>query len=132
MAGGRVSAVGAPEGVADGVVAEGPRPSAPAADGGEAVASNQSPADAPSLPATAANLGNVPKGKLYIRQKPGPRNSLGQAKFIFPNAENVYMHGTPALRSPRAARTAVAHGTFLAGNGVITLRPKREWPASST
>ena len=67
-------------------------------------------ADAPSLAVTAANLDSVLKGKLYIRQKPGPRNSLGQAKFIFPNAENVYMHGTPAQQLFTRARRDFSHG----------------------
>ena len=31
-----------------------------------------------------------------IRQKPGPKNSLGLAKFIFPNSFNIYLHDTPA------------------------------------
>ncbi len=30
-----------------------------------------------------------------IRQAPGPLNALGQVKFIFPNAHNVYIHDTP-------------------------------------
>ncbi len=31
-----------------------------------------------------------------LRQAPGPRNALGQAKFMFPNRHNVYLHDTPA------------------------------------
>ena len=34
--------------------------------------------------------------RLAIRQKPGPKNSLGLAKFIFPNSYNIYLHDTPA------------------------------------
>ena len=30
------------------------------------------------------------------RQLPGPGNSLGQVKFLFPNHYNVYLHDTPA------------------------------------
>jgi murein L,D-transpeptidase YcbB/YkuD len=30
-----------------------------------------------------------------IRQKPGPNNSLGQIKFLFPNNYNIYLHDTP-------------------------------------
>lgn len=30
-----------------------------------------------------------------IRQKPGPKNSLGLVKFIFPNDFNIYLHDTP-------------------------------------
>ncbi|WP_162053095.1 L,D-transpeptidase family protein [Pontibacter pamirensis] len=31
-----------------------------------------------------------------VRQKPGPKNSLGMIKFLFPNEYNVYLHDTPA------------------------------------
>ncbi len=33
---------------------------------------------------------------LMVRQKPGETNSLGLVKIIFPNPENVYLHGTDA------------------------------------
>jgi L,D-transpeptidase YcbB len=33
---------------------------------------------------------------LMVRQKPGSTNSLGLVKIIFPNPENVYLHGTDA------------------------------------
>jgi murein L,D-transpeptidase YcbB/YkuD len=41
-------------------------------------------------------LQEVSAGKLRVRQKPGPDNSLGLVKFIFPNRYNVYLHDTPA------------------------------------
>lgn len=31
-----------------------------------------------------------------LRQRPGPKNALGQVKFIFPNQHNVYLHDTPS------------------------------------
>jgi L,D-transpeptidase YcbB len=34
--------------------------------------------------------------RLMVRQKPGETNSLGLVKIIFPNPENVYLHGTDA------------------------------------
>jgi len=39
---------------------------------------------------------------LMVRQKPGDTNSLGLVKIIFPNPDNVYLHGTdaPELFSP--------------------------------
>jgi murein L,D-transpeptidase YcbB/YkuD len=30
-----------------------------------------------------------------VRQRPGPKNSLGRYKFIFPNEFDVYLHDTP-------------------------------------
>ena len=35
-------------------------------------------------------------GKYSIRQKPGPKNSLGLIKFMFPNSHSVYLHSTPS------------------------------------
>jgi L,D-transpeptidase YcbB len=65
---------------------------------------------APALPATPENLDKVAAGTLYVRQRPGERNSLGLAKFIFPNDENVYMHGTPAQSVFARARRDFSHG----------------------
>jgi murein L,D-transpeptidase YcbB/YkuD len=66
--------------------------------------------DARALPATAANLDAVAAGRLFVRQKPGPRNSLGLAKFIFPNTNNVYMHGTPSQSLFSRTRRDFSHG----------------------
>ena len=74
----------------------------------EIIASGAS--NAPSLPATPENLSRVLAGKLFIRQKPGPTNSLGRAKFIFPNADSIYMHGTPAQQLFSRARRDFSHG----------------------
>jgi murein L,D-transpeptidase YcbB/YkuD len=74
----------------------------------EIVASGED--DAPTLPPTEENLAEVVAGRLHIRQRPGPKNSLGLAKFIFPNSENVYMHGTPAPQLFSRARRDFSHG----------------------
>jgi murein L,D-transpeptidase YcbB/YkuD len=66
--------------------------------------------DAAPLPASPENLDAVLAGRLFVRQKPGPRNSLGLAKFIFPNAENIYMHGTPARQLFSRTRRDFSHG----------------------
>jgi murein L,D-transpeptidase YcbB/YkuD len=34
--------------------------------------------------------------KYKLRQEPGPKNSLGRIKFMFPNKYGVYLHDTPA------------------------------------
>ena len=39
-------------------------------------------------------LEGIKTGRLMVRQKPGPTNSLGLVKIIFPNPDNVYLHGT--------------------------------------
>ena len=41
-------------------------------------------------------LAQLRSGVLSIRQRPGPRNSLGLIVFMFPNEHNVYLHSTPA------------------------------------
>lgn len=61
-------------------------------------------------PPTAGNLDRVAAGTLRLRQRPGPSNSLGLAKFVFPNQYNVYMHGTPAQQLFASARRDFSHG----------------------
>ena len=36
-------------------------------------------------------------GRVRIRQRPGPRNALGDIKFVFPNAEHIFLHHTPSV-----------------------------------
>ena len=55
-------------------------------------------------------LAQLRTGKLYIRQMPGPKNSLGLVKFIFPNSSNVYMHDTPAQEFFARSRRDFSHG----------------------
>ena len=33
--------------------------------------------------------------KVRMRQKPGPANSMGRMKFMFPNAQGIWLHDTP-------------------------------------
>ena len=55
-------------------------------------------ADAPEVdPATVDWSAITPRNNPYrFRQDPGPNNSLGLVKFMFPNRFNVYLHDTPA------------------------------------
>lgn len=32
---------------------------------------------------------------IYVRQRPGPTNSMGNVKFMFPNKLGIYLHDTP-------------------------------------
>lgn len=45
-----------------------------------------------------------------IREKPGPKNSLGLIKFLFPNQFNTYMHDTPAKNLFEKETRAFSHG----------------------
>jgi murein L,D-transpeptidase YcbB/YkuD len=49
-------------------------------------------------------------GKLYIRQTPGPKNSLGLVKFIFPNNYDIYFHDTPEQVFFSKSRRDFSHG----------------------
>ena len=55
-------------------------------------------------------LGQLRAGKLFIRQKPGPKNALGLVKFVFPNNYSVYMHDTPATKLFAKSRRDFSHG----------------------
>ncbi len=45
-----------------------------------------------------------------VRQKPGPENSLGLVKFIFPNPDDIYMHDTPAKTLFDFEKRTFSHG----------------------
>jgi murein L,D-transpeptidase YcbB/YkuD len=59
---------------------------------------------------TPAQLDAVLAGTLRIRQRPGRRNALGDIKFVFPNAENIYLHHTPATALFARERRDFSHG----------------------
>ena len=49
-------------------------------------------------------------GLPVIRQKPGPNNSLGKVKFLFPNRYAIYFHDTPAKSLFDRNQRAFSHG----------------------
>ncbi|WP_375566449.1 murein L,D-transpeptidase [Oceaniradius stylonematis] len=51
--------------------------------------------------------GSVPYN---VRQKPGPRNALGELKIMFPNSHAIYMHDTPAKNLFARDNRAFSHG----------------------
>ena len=81
--------------------------------------------------ATPGVLAGLQRGTLELRQRPGPGNPLGLAKFIFPNNHQVYLHGTPqpelfqrSRRDFSAGCIRVADATGLAA---WALRDQPEW-----
>ncbi|WP_026729084.1 L,D-transpeptidase family protein [Flavobacterium denitrificans] len=45
-----------------------------------------------------------------VRQKPGPENSLGLVKFMFPNPDDIYMHDTPSKTLFDFEQRTFSHG----------------------
>jgi murein L,D-transpeptidase YcbB/YkuD len=52
----------------------------------------------------------VAQGAVMVREKPGPKNSLGLVKFIFPNQYDIYLHSTPAVSLFGQTRRDFSHG----------------------
>lgn len=57
-----------------------------------------------------AGLDAVMRGEWRIRQRPGPKNALGDIKFIFPNNDNIYLHHTPSPQLFARERRDFSHG----------------------
>jgi murein L,D-transpeptidase YcbB/YkuD len=55
-------------------------------------------------------VGKYGDGLPQVRQKPGPKNSLGKVKFLFPNSYAIYFHDTPAKGLFNQANRAASHG----------------------
>ncbi|HEY0090947.1 MAG TPA: L,D-transpeptidase family protein, partial [Flavobacterium sp.] len=69
-----------------------------------------------------------------IRQLPGPDNSLGQVKFMFPNQNNIYLHDTPAKNLFKKEDRALSHGCIRVEKArdlaVMILDDDKEWDAA--
>ena len=87
--------------------------------------------DARKVEPTAENVERLAKGELRLRQRPGPKNSLGQMKFMFPNDDNVYLHSTPAPELFGRARRDFSHGCIRVEDPVAlavwALKDQPEW-----
>jgi murein L,D-transpeptidase YcbB/YkuD len=78
-----------------------------------------------------ANLDAVLRGQMRIRQRPGPKNALGDIKFVFPNNDNIYLHHTPAPQLFKRERRDFSHGCIRVEEPValarFVLRDMPEW-----
>jgi murein L,D-transpeptidase YcbB/YkuD len=54
-------------------------------------------------------------GLPVIKQKPGPANSLGLVKFLFPNDFSIYLHDTPSKSLFGESSRAFSHGCIRVG-----------------
>lgn len=54
--------------------------------------------DAPAIDPSEVDWAAAQAGvvEFRVRQRPGPKNSLGLVKFMFPNEHDIYLHDTPA------------------------------------
>jgi len=66
-----------------------------------------------------------------VRQKPGPDNSLGLVKFLFPNEYHIYLHDNPAKSLFNEHVRAFSHGCIRVANpkklASYLLRKNPEW-----
>jgi murein L,D-transpeptidase YcbB/YkuD len=83
---------------------------------------------------SAGHLDAVLRGQMRIRQRPGPKNALGDIKFVFPNNSNVYLHHTPAPLLFQRDRRDFSHGCIRVEDPValaqFVLRNDPAWPES--
>lgn len=87
--------------------------------------------NAQSLALTTETLAGLRQGSLRVRQRPGPKNALGLIKFVFPNEEDVYMHGTPVQALFARSRRDFSHGCVRVADPVMlaewVLKDRPEW-----
>lgn len=76
-------------------------------------------------------VGTPVDGIPNIRQLPGPKNSLGKVKFLFPNSFDIYFHDTPAKSLFNSDKRAFSHGCIRLSDPVkmanYVLRNQKEW-----
>lgn len=67
-----------------------------------------------------------------VRQKPGPDNSLGLVKFVFPNSNDIYLHDTPAKSLFDFEKRIFSHGCINVRDAkqlaLEILKDNPEWP----
>ncbi len=57
-----------------------------------------------------ASAAEIERGGVIVREKPGPKNSLGLIKFMFPNEYDIYLHSTPQPELFDRTRRDFSHG----------------------
>lgn len=86
---------------------------------------------APPVDLTDDALRELRQGRLRVRQRPGVQNALGLIKFVFPNDESIYMHGTPAQGLFARNRRDFSHGCVRLEDPVAlatwVLQEQPEW-----
>lgn len=72
--------------------------------------------DAHPIDPMSVNWNDVVAGrvKVRLRQKPGPANSMGKMKFMFPNRQGIWLHDTPE-------KEKIEEAARLQSNGCVRL-----------
>ena len=82
-----------------------------------------------------ASVSAVEHSTVMVREKPGPKNSLGLVKFMFPNPFNVYLHDTNAHYLFVRNRRDYSHGCVRVQDppklAEWLLRDNPKWDADS-
>ncbi|MEJ1236483.1 L,D-transpeptidase family protein [Chryseolinea sp. T2] len=77
---------------------------------------------------------NMEKFGNSVRQKPGPSNSLGRVKFLFPNSYNIYLHDTPSKSLFSKDNRAFSHGCIRLAEpkklAMYLLRDSKAWTSA--
>lgn len=81
-----------------------------AANQGYLASKNFEVTDSKGTVLTSYSAKQVAQGGVMVREKPGPKNSLGLVKFIFPNQYDIYLHSTPAVSLFERTRRDFSHG----------------------
>ena len=87
--------------------------------------------DVPALPMTPENMDRLRAGTARVRQRPGPNNTLGLVKFMFPNTHKVYLHDTTSRGAFSRTRRDASHGCVRVQNpaalAAFVLRGEPGW-----
>ncbi len=70
-------------------------------------------------------------GRKTVVQPPGPKNTLGDVKMIFPNSESVYLHDTNQRGFFRRARRDLSHGCIRVHNALDFASELLIWDAET-
>lgn len=86
------------------------------------------PVNPASIDPNKYSVNNFP---FMVRQKPGPKNALGEVKFIFPNKFSVYLHDTPSKYLFARESRAFSHGCIRVQNPLdfahVLLNDEDKW-----
>ncbi|GGF06804.1 L,D-transpeptidase family protein [Hymenobacter cavernae] len=86
------------------------------------------PVDPSSIDWANVNQSNF---KYTVRRRPGPKNDLGDVKFIFPNSQDIYLHDTPHDELFSQGKRGFSHGCVRVQEPIklaeYLLRDRPEW-----